>query len=212
MSSAVIRIVIAEDQALVLGALAALLKLEDDLDVVGTAGNGKDALALCRALRPDIVLTDVEMPQMTGLELAARLQELGLPSKVVIVTTFARSGYLRRALEAGVRGYLLKDAPAENLAAAIRVVHGGGGPRHGARAGVGKRARGPGPAVRPRAASAAAGRRGQDQRRDREAGAPVRGHRAQLFVGGDQQAECGQPDRGLSDGAQCGLALINMPS
>jgi two-component system response regulator DesR len=126
MSSAVIRIVIAEDQALVLGALAALLKLEDDLDVVGTAGNGKDALALCRALRPDIVLTDVEMPQMTGLELAARLQELGLQARVVIVTTFARSGYLRRALESGVRGYLLKDAPAENLAAAIRVVHGGG--------------------------------------------------------------------------------------
>ena len=126
MSSAVIRIVIAEDQALVLGALAALLKLEDDLDVVGTAGNGKDALALCRALRPDIVLTDVEMPQMTGLELAAQLHELGLPGKVVIVTTFARSGYLRRALEAGVRGYLLKDAPVDALAAAIRVVHGGG--------------------------------------------------------------------------------------
>jgi two-component system response regulator DesR len=122
----VIRIVIAEDQALVLGALAALLGLEDDLEVVGTAGNGKDALALCRELRPDIVLTDVEMPQMTGLELAAQLAEMGLPAKVVIVTTFARSGYLRRALEAGVRGYLLKDAPAENLAAAIRVVHGGG--------------------------------------------------------------------------------------
>ena len=121
-----IRIVIAEDQALVLGALVALLGLEDDLDVVGTAGNGKDALALCRELRPDIVLTDVEMPQMTGLELAAQLAERGLPCKVVIVTTFARSGYLRRALEAGVRGYLLKDAPAENLAAAIRVVHGGG--------------------------------------------------------------------------------------
>jgi two-component system response regulator DesR len=126
MSPHQIRIVIAEDQALVLGALAALLRLEDDLDVVGAAGNGKDALALCRELRPDIVLTDVEMPQMTGLELAAKLQELGLPAKVVIVTTFARSGYLRRALESGVRGYLLKDAPAENLAAAIRVVHGGG--------------------------------------------------------------------------------------
>jgi two-component system response regulator DesR len=121
-----IRVLIAEDQTLVLGALAALLKLEPDLEVVGTAGNGKDALALCRELRPDIVLTDVEMPQMTGLELAARLQELGLQARVVIVTTFARSGYLRRALESGVRGYLLKDAPAENLAAAIRVVHGGG--------------------------------------------------------------------------------------
>jgi two-component system response regulator DesR len=121
-----IRIVIAEDQALVLGALAALLGLEDDLEVVGTAGNGKDALALCRELRPDIVLTDVEMPQMTGLELAAQLNELGLACRVVIVTTFARAGYLRRALESGVRGYLLKDAPAETLAAAIRQVAGGG--------------------------------------------------------------------------------------
>jgi two-component system response regulator DesR len=121
-----LRIVIAEDQALLLGALAALLGLEDDLEVVGTAGNGKDALALCRALRPDIVLTDVEMPQMTGLELAAQLHELGLACRVVIVTTFARAGYLRRALESGVRGYLLKDAPAETLAAAIRQVAGGG--------------------------------------------------------------------------------------
>ena len=94
--------------------------------MVGTAGNGRDALALCRELRPDIVLTDVEMPHMTGLELAARLREEGLPCKVVIVTTFARSGYLRRALESGVRGYLLKDAPADTLAAAIRQVHGGG--------------------------------------------------------------------------------------
>jgi two-component system response regulator DesR len=121
-----IRVVIAEDQALVLGALAALLRLEDDLDVVATAGNGKEALALCRQLRPDIMLTDVEMPQMTGLELAAQLADEGLPCKVMVLTTFARSGYLRRALEAGVRGYLLKDAPAEALAAAIRQVHGGG--------------------------------------------------------------------------------------
>jgi two-component system response regulator DesR len=121
-----IRVLIAEDQTLVLGALAALLRLEDDIEVVGTAGNGKDALALCRQLVPDIVLTDVEMPQMTGLELAAQLAEAGLASKVMILTTFARSGFLRRALSAGVRGYLLKDAPAETLAGAIRLVHGGG--------------------------------------------------------------------------------------
>lgn len=121
-----IRIVIAEDQALVLGALAALLKLEDDLDVVGTARDGQQALALCRELRPDIVLTDIEMPLMTGLELATALADEALPSKVIIVTTFARSGYLRRALGAGVRGYLLKDAPADTLAAAIRTVQSGG--------------------------------------------------------------------------------------
>lgn len=121
-----ISVVIAEDQALVLGALAALLGLEGDLNVAGRASNGQEALALCRALRPDILLTDIEMPLMTGLELAAALAGEGLPTRVMIVTTFARSGYLRRALGAGVRGYLLKDAPAETLAAAIRTVHAGG--------------------------------------------------------------------------------------
>lgn len=121
-----IRIVIAEDQALLLGALAALLGLEDDLEVVGKAANGQEALALCTALAPDIVLTDIEMPVMTGLELAGALAAAKSSCKVVIVTTFARAGYLRRALGAGVRGYLLKDAPAETLAAAIRTVHAGG--------------------------------------------------------------------------------------
>ena len=121
-----IRVLIAEDQALVLGALAALLKLEPVLDVVGCAHNGREALELCEKLGPDIVLTDIEMPLMTGLELAAALDAKKLPAKVIIVTTFARSGYLRRALAAGVRGYLLKDAPADALAAAIRTVHAGG--------------------------------------------------------------------------------------
>jgi len=121
-----IKVLIAEDQALLLGALAALLRLEDDIDVVGTARNGQEALALCASAAPDIVLTDIEMPLMTGLELATALGESGSACKVVIVTTFARAGYLRRAMAAGVRGYLLKDAPADHLAAAIRAVHGGG--------------------------------------------------------------------------------------
>lgn len=121
-----IRVLIAEDQALVLGALAALLGLEGDIEVVGRAHNGQEALALCKSIRPDIVLTDIEMPLMTGLELATALSDAALPSKVVIVTTFARTGYLRRALGAGVRGYLLKDAPADTLATAIRTVHAGG--------------------------------------------------------------------------------------
>ncbi|WP_308494785.1 response regulator transcription factor [Duganella fentianensis] len=124
--TAMIRIVIAEDQALLLGALVALLRLEGDIEVVGRASNGQEALALCQSLRPDVLLTDIEMPLMTGLELAAALAGQGLPTRVMIVTTFARSGYLRRALAAGVRGYLLKDAPAETLAAAIRSVHAGG--------------------------------------------------------------------------------------
>lgn len=121
-----IRILLAEDQNLVLGAMAALLRLEPDFEVVGAATNGREALALCEELRPHIVLTDIEMPQMTGLELAARIKEQRLAAKVIVVTTFGRSGYLRRALESGVRGYLLKDAPVDALAAAIRAVHGGG--------------------------------------------------------------------------------------
>ncbi|MCG2584451.1 DNA-binding response regulator [Massilia sp. TS11] len=121
-----IRVVLAEDQNLVLGALAALLKLEGDIDVVGQARDGREALSLCETLQPDILMTDIEMPLMTGLELATVLAERKSAVRVVIVTTFARSGYLRRALGAGVRGYLLKDAPADTLAAAIRTVHGGG--------------------------------------------------------------------------------------
>ncbi|MFZ6680811.1 response regulator transcription factor [Undibacterium sp. Tian12W] len=121
-----IRIIIAEDQALVSGALAALLGLEDDLEVIALAKNGQEALALCEKEQPDILVTDIEMPLMTGLELAAAIAEKKLNSKVIVLTTFARSGYLRRAMASGVRGYMLKDAPADTLAAAIRTVHGGG--------------------------------------------------------------------------------------
>lgn len=121
-----IRILIAEDQAMVRGALAALLGLEPDIAVVATAADGVEALALCEQHAPDIVLTDIEMPRMTGLELATQLAARNAPCRVMIVTTFGRSGYLRRALSAGVRGFLLKDAPADALAAAIRTVHAGG--------------------------------------------------------------------------------------
>ena len=121
-----IKIVLAEDQALVSGALAALLKLEGDIEVLALAKNGKEGLALCQTLRPDVLVTDIEMPLMTGLELAAEIAEQKLPIKVIVLTTFARSGYLRRAMSSGVRGYMLKDSPAEDLAKAIRTVHGGG--------------------------------------------------------------------------------------
>jgi len=122
----VIRVLLAEDQSMVLGALAALLEIEDDLEVVGRARDGDEALALARAERPDVVVTDIEMPGKTGLELALAVKELDPRPRVIIVTTFARPGYLRRALEAGVSGYLLKDAPAEELAEAVRRVHAGG--------------------------------------------------------------------------------------
>lgn len=115
-------ILIAEDQGMLLGALSALLDLEPDMQVVGKASNGKEALAMAEALTPDIVITDIEMPEMTGLELAQCIQQRRLTSKVIILTTFARSGYLRRAMDYGVKGYLLKDAPSDDLANAIRRV------------------------------------------------------------------------------------------
>lgn len=121
-----IRVVLAEDQKMVLGALAALLEIEGDFEVVGRAEDGERALALCREHRPQVLLTDIEMPNMTGLELAAAVRREGLPTRVIILTTFARGGYLRRALEAGASGYLLKDSPAEQLANAVRRVHLGG--------------------------------------------------------------------------------------
>ncbi len=121
-----IRIVLAEDQAMLRGALSALLAMEDDIEVVGAAGDGEAAWRELQRTTPDLLVTDIEMPGLTGLELAQRIQRQGLATKVVIVTTFARAGYLRRALDAGVQGYLLKDAPAEEVAAALRRVHAGG--------------------------------------------------------------------------------------
>lgn len=121
-----IRVVIAEDQSMVLGALAALLEIESDIQVVARAQNGREALDEVEAHRPDVLLTDIEMPEMTGLEVAAEVARRKLPTRVVILTTFARAGYLRRALDAGAAGYLLKDSPAEELANAVRQVHAGG--------------------------------------------------------------------------------------
>ncbi|MCA1053878.1 response regulator transcription factor [Rossellomorea aquimaris] len=113
-----IRIVIAEDQRMMLGALGSLLDLEDDLEVVGKASNGEEAVTLVRQLHPDICMMDIEMPEKTGLEAAEELKGEGC--KVIILTTFARSGYFQRAIKAGVKGYLLKDSPSEELASSIR--------------------------------------------------------------------------------------------
>ena len=120
-----IRILLAEDQTMLRGALAALLELENGLEVIGQAANGREAQRMERDLAPDIIVTDIEMPEMTGLEFAAALKERGSKARVIILTTFARPGYLRRALDAGARGYLLKDRPASELAEAIRRVHAG---------------------------------------------------------------------------------------
>ena len=119
-----IRVVIAEDQTMVLGALAALLEMESDIDVVAQAANGREALRAVLAHRPDVLITDIEMPEMTGLDVAAELKKYAV-TRVIILTTFARPGYLRRALEAGASGYLLKDRPARELAEAVRRVRQG---------------------------------------------------------------------------------------
>ena len=121
-----IRVLLAEDQAMVRGALAALLNLESDIEVVGAAADGEAAWRELQRLQPDVLVTDIEMPGLSGLELAQRIHRHGLPVRVVIATTFARAGFLRRALDAGVAGYVLKDAPPEQLAGAIRQVHRGG--------------------------------------------------------------------------------------
>jgi len=124
-SSAPIRVLLAEDQTMLRDALAALLDLEPDITVIAQAANGREALKLARLHTPDVVITDIEMPDRTGLELADDLKHAASSPHVIILTTFARPGYLRRALEAGARGYLLKDRPASELAEAVRRVHAG---------------------------------------------------------------------------------------
>ncbi|CAM4267348.1 response regulator transcription factor [Jeotgalicoccus nanhaiensis] len=118
-----ISIVLAEDQNLLLSALSSLLSLEEDISVVGTAGNGREALKLVEEKQPDICLMDIEMPVMTGLDAAEKLA--GTACKVIILTTYARPGYFERAKKAQVSGYLLKDTPSETLAESIRQIMNG---------------------------------------------------------------------------------------
>ncbi|WP_043265964.1 response regulator transcription factor [Streptomyces sp. CT34] len=117
-----IRLLLAEDQSMVREALAALLSLEDDLEVVAQAARGDDVLAAARAHEVDVALLDIEMPGMSGLDAAAALRDELPGVKVVILTTFGRPGYLRRAMEAGAQAFLVKDAPAARLADAVRRV------------------------------------------------------------------------------------------
>jgi two-component system, NarL family, response regulator DesR len=116
---------IAEDQTMVRQALVALLELEPDIEVVAQAATGDEALAMAGKHQPDVAVLDIEMPGATGIEVAGQLRRTGFPGKVVIVTTFDRPGYLRAAMAAGASGFLLKDAPAADLAAAIRQVAAG---------------------------------------------------------------------------------------
>lgn len=120
-----IRLVIADDQALVRGALGALLDLEPDLEVVGLASDGAEALRMVGELAPDVCLMDIQMPDVDGIEATRMLRESRPGTRVLIVTTFARPGYLRSALDAGASGFVVKDSPAEKLADAVRRVHRG---------------------------------------------------------------------------------------
>ena len=119
------RIMIAEDQTMVRQALVALLELEPDIDVVAEAATGDEALAMARRHQPDVAVLDIEMPGATGIQVASQLSTSGFDGGIVIITTFDRPGYLRAAMAAGARGFLLKDAPAADLAAAIRRVAAG---------------------------------------------------------------------------------------
>jgi two-component system, NarL family, response regulator DesR len=119
------RIMIAEDQTMVRQALVALLELEPDIEVVAQAASGAEALAMASRYQPDVAVLDIEMPGSSGIEVARRLKLDGFGGRVIIVTTFGRPGYLRAAMTAGASGFLLKDSPVAELAAAIRRVAAG---------------------------------------------------------------------------------------
>lgn len=120
-----ITVLLADDQAMVRGALATLLGLEPDLDVVGEVGRGDEVEAAVRQHRPDVVLMDVEMPGMDGIAATAAVKAAAPKTRVLIVTTFGRPGFLRRGLKAGADGFVVKDTPARELADAVRRVHSG---------------------------------------------------------------------------------------
>lgn len=120
-----IRLVIVDDQAMLRGALSALLELESDLTVVGVAGTGEEAVEVAQTTRPDVCLMDIQLPGMDGIAATRTVRAVSPATQVLIVTTFARPGYLRSALDAGASGFVVKDAPAEQLADAVRRVHAG---------------------------------------------------------------------------------------
>ncbi len=125
-SAAPIRILVADDQELVRAGLAALLDLEPDIDVVAQANSGKDIVGICRDCNVDVALVDIEMPEMDGIAATRALTEAGSRTRVLIVTTFGRAGYLQRCMAAGAAGFMVKDAAVEELAQAIRTIAAGG--------------------------------------------------------------------------------------
>lgn len=117
-----ITVMIAEDQRMLRGALGSLLNLEDDIEVIAEVGNGDEAFKAIVSLTPDVCLMDIEMPIKSGLDVAEELKEMNSPCKIIILTTFARPGYFKRAVNAGVHGYVLKDGSSDELAETVRKV------------------------------------------------------------------------------------------
>lgn len=120
-----IRVLVVEDQAMIRGAICALLSLEDNIDVVAQAENGKQAKTLMAQHTIDIVLTDIEMPEVTGIELAEFIADYNTDIKTIIMTTFSKVGYIKRSLQAGVKGFILKEAPSEELVDTVNQVYNG---------------------------------------------------------------------------------------
>ena len=205
-----IRVLLAEDQGMMRGALALLLDLEPDLEVVSQVAAGDEVVpaALALAKPPDVALLDIEMPGMDGLAAAGALRTAVPGCRVLILTTFGRPGYLRRAMEAGASGFLVKDSPVEELANSIRRVLRGETVIDPALAGAALSA-GPSPLTdRERDVLAAAAGRGH-RVGHRGPAAPVRVDGPQLPVRGDRQDRYAQPHRSRPNGTQQRLALIS---
>ena len=200
-----IRLLVAEDQALVRGAIVALLGLERDLEVVAEVARGDDVVPRALETRPDVALLDIEMPGLDGLTAAAQLRTALPACRVIVVTTFGRPGYLRRAMEAGASGFLLKDAPAAQLAEAIRRVAAGGRVVDPALA-VEALTEGTNPLSAREREVLAHVARGRDDRRDGPPAVADGGHGPQPPLGGDPEGRRAEPGGGRPDRPGEGLA------
>ena len=186
-------------------ALAALLSFEGDMEIVAQVGRGDEVLKAAQDTHPDVAVLDIEMPGLDGLAAAAELKKILPGTKIVILTTFGRPGFLRRAMESGVSAFLVKDSPADKLTQTIRRVLAGAGHQPGpGRRRPGRRAQ----PAHPARAGRPGGLRGRrDHRRDRPPAVPVRGDGAELPVRLHPEDRCPQPCRGAAHRIRTGLAL-----
>ena len=206
-----IRLLIADDQELFRTALAALLGLQEDFEVVASVGRGDEVAAAAREHQPDVALLDIEMPGIDGLAAAAVLAREAPRCRSLILTTFGRPGYLRRSMESGAVGFVVKDAPAEQLADAIRRVVAGERVVDPALAAA-TLAGGVSPLTARERDVLVAARPGATVADIAEQLVPVRGHGAQLPVGRDGQGRGAQPRRGGPDSRRARLALTREPT